>query len=169
MDYSQHVILFTSQHNGYVFWELFSHCCVLCTLQMGLLKIYMGFSLIVFAVSGLQNFWNRSEGELIMWLHIIFLIIFSTWRKCSYFSCVNLYASYHILLNCKWNYEGKYFLIHCIIWCSLTKWVPPPVKMTNSYVRDSINVSRKRMDVESLDMLQFHWYLISLNCGYLIY
>ncbi|KAJ1401790.1 NADP-dependent oxidoreductase domain [Sesbania bispinosa] len=40
----------------------------------------------------------------------------------------------------------------------LTKWVPPPVKMTRSFVRDSIDVSRKRMDVDSLDMLQFHWY-----------
>ncbi|GKU93882.1 hypothetical protein SLEP1_g7440 [Rubroshorea leprosula] len=40
----------------------------------------------------------------------------------------------------------------------LTKWVPPPVKMTSSFVRESINVSRKRMDVSSLDMLQFHWY-----------
>ncbi|OIW03887.1 hypothetical protein TanjilG_28422 [Lupinus angustifolius] len=48
----------------------------------------------------------------------------------------------------------------------LTKWVPQPVKMTSSYVRDSINVSRKRMDVESLDMLQFHWWDYS-NSGYL--
>ncbi|KAK7261233.1 hypothetical protein RIF29_27538 [Crotalaria pallida] len=48
----------------------------------------------------------------------------------------------------------------------LTKWVPPPVKMTSSYVRDSINVSRKRMDVDSLDMLQFHWWDYS-NPGYL--
>ncbi|XP_068500348.1 flagellar radial spoke protein 5 isoform X3 [Phaseolus vulgaris] len=51
-------------------------------------------------------------------------------------------------------------------WNSLTKWVPPPVKMTASYVKDSINVSRKRMDVESLDMLQFHWWDYS-NPGYL--
>ncbi|XP_077235837.1 NAD(P)-linked oxidoreductase superfamily protein [Tasmannia lanceolata] len=48
----------------------------------------------------------------------------------------------------------------------LTKWVPPPVKMTNSYVRDNINVSRKRMDVACLDMLQFHWWDYS-NSGYL--
>ncbi|KAJ4970300.1 hypothetical protein NE237_003399 [Protea cynaroides] len=48
----------------------------------------------------------------------------------------------------------------------LTKWVPPPVKMTSGYVRDSINVSRKRMDVASLDMLQFHWWDYS-NPGYL--
>ncbi|CAL2264934.1 unnamed protein product [Prunus armeniaca] len=48
----------------------------------------------------------------------------------------------------------------------LTKWVPPPVKMTSSYVRDSINVSRKRMDVSSLDMLQFHWWDYA-NTGYL--
>lgn len=48
----------------------------------------------------------------------------------------------------------------------LTKWVPPPVKMTGAYVRDAINVSRKRMDVASLDMLQFHWWDYS-NTGYL--
>ncbi|PRQ33178.1 putative pyridoxine 4-dehydrogenase [Rosa chinensis] len=48
----------------------------------------------------------------------------------------------------------------------LTKWVPPPVKMTSSFVRDSINVSRKRMDVASLDMLQFHWWDYA-NSGYL--
>ncbi|KAL0390013.1 UNVERIFIED_CONTAM: putative aryl-alcohol dehydrogenase [Sesamum calycinum] len=48
----------------------------------------------------------------------------------------------------------------------LTKWVPPPVKMTSSFVRENINVSRKKMDVASLDMLQFHWWDYS-NPGYL--
>ncbi|MQM12135.1 hypothetical protein Taro_045048 [Colocasia esculenta] len=48
----------------------------------------------------------------------------------------------------------------------LTKWVPPPVKMTSSYVRQNIDISRKRMDVASLDMLQFHWWDYS-NSGYL--
>ncbi|XP_071706271.1 uncharacterized oxidoreductase At1g06690, chloroplastic isoform X1 [Rutidosis leptorrhynchoides] len=48
----------------------------------------------------------------------------------------------------------------------LTKWVPPPVKMTRSYVEKSIDVSRKRMDVAALDMLQFHWWDYSNN-GYL--
>ncbi|KAK8641364.1 hypothetical protein V6N13_010774 [Hibiscus sabdariffa] len=48
----------------------------------------------------------------------------------------------------------------------LTKWVPPRVKMTSSYVRENIDVSRKRMDVPSLDMLQFHWWDYS-NPGYL--
>ncbi|KAM0839543.1 hypothetical protein ACQ4PT_010114 [Festuca glaucescens] len=48
----------------------------------------------------------------------------------------------------------------------LTKWVPPPVKMTRSYVEESINRSRKRMDVAALDMLQFHWWDYS-NPGYL--
>ncbi|XP_010557397.1 PREDICTED: flagellar radial spoke protein 5 [Tarenaya hassleriana] len=48
----------------------------------------------------------------------------------------------------------------------LTKWVPPPVKMTSSYVRENINISRKRMDVASLDMLQFHWWDYA-NPGYL--
>ncbi|TVU10558.1 hypothetical protein EJB05_44099, partial [Eragrostis curvula] len=48
----------------------------------------------------------------------------------------------------------------------LTKWVPPPVKMTRKYVEDNIDRSRKRMDVASLDMLQFHWWDYS-NPGYL--
>ncbi|KAJ0854810.1 putative oxidoreductase [Helianthus annuus] len=48
----------------------------------------------------------------------------------------------------------------------LTKWVPPPVKMTSSYVRQNIDISRKRMDVASLDMLQFHWWDYA-NKGYL--
>ncbi|KAJ3681567.1 hypothetical protein LUZ60_016056 [Juncus effusus] len=48
----------------------------------------------------------------------------------------------------------------------LTKWVPPPVKMTSEYVRDNIKRSLKRMDVASLDMLQFHWWDYS-NLGYL--
>ncbi|XAR56159.1 Glycerol dehydrogenase (NADP(+)) [Bertholletia excelsa] len=48
----------------------------------------------------------------------------------------------------------------------LTKWVPQPVKMTSSFVREVIDVSRKRMDVASLDMLQFHWWDYS-NPGYL--
>ncbi|XP_020536137.1 flagellar radial spoke protein 5 isoform X1 [Jatropha curcas] len=48
----------------------------------------------------------------------------------------------------------------------LTKWVPPPVKMTSSYVRQNIDISRKRMDVSSLDMLQFHWWDYS-NPGYI--
>ncbi|XP_074583733.1 putative oxidoreductase At1g06690, chloroplastic [Curcuma longa] len=48
----------------------------------------------------------------------------------------------------------------------LTKWVPPPVKMTSNYVRENINISRKRMDVSCLDMLQFHWWDYS-NPGYL--
>ncbi|XP_028756812.1 flagellar radial spoke protein 5-like isoform X4 [Neltuma alba] len=55
---------------------------------------------------------------------------------------------------------------HLNSWKSLTKWVPPPVKMTSSFVRDSIDVSRRRMDVASLDMLQFHWWDYS-NPGYL--
>ncbi|KAI3748188.1 hypothetical protein L6452_11110 [Arctium lappa] len=48
----------------------------------------------------------------------------------------------------------------------LTKWVPPPVKMTSSYVQKNIDISRKRMDVASLDMLQFHWWDYA-NSGYL--
>ncbi|CAN1832441.1 Uncharacterized oxidoreductase At1g06690, chloroplastic [Linum perenne] len=48
----------------------------------------------------------------------------------------------------------------------LTKWVPSPVKMTSNYVRENINLSRKRMDVPCLDMLQFHWWDYA-NTGYI--
>lgn len=48
----------------------------------------------------------------------------------------------------------------------LTKWVPPPVKMTRAFVESNIDRSRKRMDVKSLDMLQFHWWDYS-DKGYL--
>ncbi|KAK4409062.1 Flagellar radial spoke protein 5 [Sesamum angolense] len=45
-------------------------------------------------------------------------------------------------------------------------WKMSGVKMTSSFVHENINVSRKRMDVASLDMLQFHWWDYS-NPGYL--
>jgi aryl-alcohol dehydrogenase-like predicted oxidoreductase len=39
-----------------------------------------------------------------------------------------------------------------------TKWVPRPQKITREQVNIAINISRKRMGMESLDMLQFHWW-----------
>src|ERR687884_483714 len=41
---------------------------------------------------------------------------------------------------------------------SLTKWVPQPRIITRSMVDESIQRSLKRMDVSSLDLLQFHWW-----------
>jgi aryl-alcohol dehydrogenase-like predicted oxidoreductase len=39
-----------------------------------------------------------------------------------------------------------------------TKWVPRPGRMTRRVVEDAINLSRSRMGVKSLDLLQFHWW-----------
>ncbi|MBD3213190.1 MAG: aldo/keto reductase [Candidatus Lokiarchaeota archaeon] len=39
-----------------------------------------------------------------------------------------------------------------------TKWVPRPKKITKQKVREAIDISRARMGMESLDMLQFHWW-----------
>lgn len=39
-----------------------------------------------------------------------------------------------------------------------TKWVPRPQKITKDIVDKAINISRKRMGLESLDMLQLHWW-----------
>ncbi|HEU5445852.1 MAG TPA: aldo/keto reductase [Nitrososphaeraceae archaeon] len=41
---------------------------------------------------------------------------------------------------------------------SLTKWVPQPSRITRSMVNSSIETSIRRMDVSSLDLLQFHWW-----------
>ncbi|MEC4806978.1 MAG: aldo/keto reductase [Jaaginema sp. PMC 1079.18] len=41
---------------------------------------------------------------------------------------------------------------------AFTKWVPRPVKMTKDLVEKNINRSLQRMDVDSLDLLQFHWW-----------
>eukprot|EP00850_Spirogloea_muscicola_P008180 SM000043S15808 [mRNA] locus=s43:209057:212272:- [translate_table: standard] len=39
----------------------------------------------------------------------------------------------------------------------LTKWCPPPGRMTRQIVEEGINRSRRRMDVSALDMVQLHW------------
>ncbi len=41
---------------------------------------------------------------------------------------------------------------------AFTKWVPRPGKMTKKLVEDNIDISRRRMGVDCLDMLQFHWW-----------
>ena len=39
-----------------------------------------------------------------------------------------------------------------------TKWVPRPSKMTKAIVEENIDLSRRRMGMECLDLLQFHWW-----------
>ncbi len=41
---------------------------------------------------------------------------------------------------------------------AFTKWVPRPGKMTKTLVEENINISLRRMDVTSLDLMQFHWW-----------
>ena len=41
---------------------------------------------------------------------------------------------------------------------AFTKWVPNPGPMDRSWVEENIDRSLRRMDVESLDLLQFHWW-----------
>ena len=41
---------------------------------------------------------------------------------------------------------------------AFTKWVPHPGRMTRRIVEEAIGVSLKRMGVECLDLLQFHWW-----------
>jgi aryl-alcohol dehydrogenase-like predicted oxidoreductase len=41
---------------------------------------------------------------------------------------------------------------------ALTKWVPHPGPMTRRIVEEAIDLSRSRMAVDCLDLLQFHWW-----------
>ena len=41
---------------------------------------------------------------------------------------------------------------------AFTKWVPRPGPMTRQVVENSIDISRRRMGMERLDLLQFHWW-----------
>ena len=41
---------------------------------------------------------------------------------------------------------------------AFTKWVPRPGPMTRRIVENHIDISLHRMDVETLDLLQFHWW-----------
>jgi aryl-alcohol dehydrogenase-like predicted oxidoreductase len=41
---------------------------------------------------------------------------------------------------------------------AFTKWVPSPGRMTRQLVKENIERSLRRMKVETLDLLQFHWW-----------
>jgi aryl-alcohol dehydrogenase-like predicted oxidoreductase len=41
---------------------------------------------------------------------------------------------------------------------AFTKWVPRPAPMTRQVVEEHIAISLRRMDVDALDLLQFHWW-----------
>lgn len=41
---------------------------------------------------------------------------------------------------------------------AFTKWVPRSGKMTKKLVEENIDISLRRMDVKSLDLMQFHWW-----------
>lgn len=41
---------------------------------------------------------------------------------------------------------------------AFTKWVPRPTRMTREVVEQAVDISRRRMGVETLDLLQFHWW-----------
>ena len=41
---------------------------------------------------------------------------------------------------------------------AFTKWVPRPGPMTRQVVEGNVDISRRRMGMDRLDMLQFHWW-----------
>jgi aryl-alcohol dehydrogenase-like predicted oxidoreductase len=49
---------------------------------------------------------------------------------------------------------------------AFTKWVPRPGRMTRAIVEAAVDVSLRRMKVQTLDLLQFHWWDYG-NLGYM--
>jgi aryl-alcohol dehydrogenase-like predicted oxidoreductase len=41
---------------------------------------------------------------------------------------------------------------------AFTKWVPSPGMMTRRVIEEAVQISRRRMGVDRLDLLQFHWW-----------
>ena len=41
---------------------------------------------------------------------------------------------------------------------AFTKWVPRPGRITQELVESNVDLSLRRMDVETIDLLQFHWW-----------
>eukprot|EP00899_Mesostigma_viride_P007892 jgi/Mesvir1/17103/Mv07538-RA.1 len=64
----------------------------------------------------------------------------------------DLYGEFRRQFAAKYG-EGALANVH-----GLTKWVPPPGDMSLPVVEKNIDISRRRMGVQSLDMLQFHWW-----------
>src|SRR5438093_4828218 len=57
--------------------------------------------------------------------------------------------------------EGSLAEVH-----AFTKWVPSPGRMTRPLVEAAANRSLRRMDVDTIDLLQFHWWDYA-DSGYL--
>jgi aryl-alcohol dehydrogenase-like predicted oxidoreductase len=41
---------------------------------------------------------------------------------------------------------------------AFTKWVPRPIRITREVVEEAVDLSMQRMQVDVLDMMQFHWW-----------
>jgi len=56
------------------------------------------------------------------------------------------------------EFAARYGAEHLDEMQAFTKWVPRPGRMTRAIVEQAVGVSLSRMKVESLDLLQFHWW-----------
>lgn len=63
------------------------------------------------------------------------------------------------------NVTFIYFLLHLLFSSSqfFTKWVPRPEEITRTMTTAAVDRSLRRMGTDSLDLLQFHWYVRICN------
>ncbi|MBY9015654.1 MAG: aldo/keto reductase [Candidatus Lokiarchaeota archaeon] len=102
-------------------------------------------------VSGAHGYINKNEAIKSMNLHVE--NGFTTWDLADHYGpaedFVKVFREQRIREQKEESLEDLKFF---------TKWVPRPQKITRELVNKAIDISRNRMGIETLDMLQFHWW-----------
>lgn len=102
-------------------------------------------------VSGAHGYINKNEAIKSMNLHVD--NGFTTWDLADHYGpaedFVKIFREQRIKEQKEASLEDIKFF---------TKWVPRPQKITRELVNKAIDISRTRMGMETLDMLQFHWW-----------
>jgi aryl-alcohol dehydrogenase-like predicted oxidoreductase len=78
---------------------------------------------------------------------------FTTWDLADHYGPAEDFIGAFRRQFAAWYGEGRLAEIQ-----AFTKWVPRPARMTRRIVEQAIGVSLARMDIECLDLLQFHWW-----------
>ena len=102
-------------------------------------------------VSGAHGFINKNKAIESMGLYVD--NGFTTWDLADHYGPAEDFVKFFREVRIKEQKEDSLKDIKFF-----TKWVPRPQKITRQVVRKAIDISRKRMGMKTLDMLQFHWW-----------
>ena len=124
---------------------------------------YLGKDLKIFKV--LNGMWQVSGGhgkikpqKAIESMNLLVNKGFITWDLADHYGPAEDFVK---VFRTELQLRGKEALLKDLKF--FTKWVPRPQKITRKIVENAIDLSRERMGMESLDMVQFHWWDYSDN------